>query len=92
MICNDDFDTSSGFRFGKISVSCSVHFYSLYLIHLKQKKKLKTCNFFALWLATMLECFKKVLLKLVDQKPLGSDRAIQKIHLYFINMVLSKQK
>ena len=31
MMYNDDFDTSSGFRFGKISVSCSVHFYSLYL-------------------------------------------------------------
>ena len=31
MMCSDDFDISSGFRFGKISVSCSVHFYSLYL-------------------------------------------------------------
>ena len=33
MICSDDFDISSGFRFGKISVSCSVHFYSLYLLY-----------------------------------------------------------
>ena len=31
MMCNDDFDISSGFRFSKISVECSVHFYSLYL-------------------------------------------------------------
>ena len=30
MMCSDDFDISSGFRFGKISVKCSVHFYSLY--------------------------------------------------------------
>ena len=31
MMCSDDFDISSGFRFSKISVECSVHFYSLYL-------------------------------------------------------------
>ena len=31
MMCNDNFDISSGFRFSKISVECSVHFYSLYL-------------------------------------------------------------
>ena len=32
MMCNNDFDTSSGFRFEKIWLSCSVHTYSLYLI------------------------------------------------------------
>ena len=39
MMCNDDFDTSNGFRFGKISVSCSVHFYSLYLPNGKNRGK-----------------------------------------------------
>ena len=31
MMCNDDFDISIGFRFEKIHVSCTIHFYSLYL-------------------------------------------------------------
>ena len=33
MMCNDDFDISIGFRFEKIHVSCTVHFYSLYLTY-----------------------------------------------------------
>ena len=36
MMCNDDFDISIGFRFEKIHVSCTVHFYSLYLPKLGQ--------------------------------------------------------
>ena len=31
MMCSDDFDISSGFRFEKIWLSCTVHTYSLYL-------------------------------------------------------------
>ena len=31
MMCNNDFDTSSGFRFEKIWLSCTVHICSLYL-------------------------------------------------------------
>ena len=33
MICSDDFDISSGFRFEKIWLSCTVHTYSLYLLY-----------------------------------------------------------
>ena len=33
-MCNNDFDTSSGFRFGKNECECSVHIYSSTWINL----------------------------------------------------------
>ena len=45
MMYNNNFDTSSGFRFGKISVECSVHIYSLNLDKKKAilKDEMKNC-------------------------------------------------
>ena len=45
MMCSDDFDISSGFRFSKISVECSVHIYSLNLDKKKAilKDEMKNC-------------------------------------------------